>query len=252
VAAGGRVGGVPEGHLIHHHARRHRAGLVGAERISSPQRRFPAHRVTGRLVDVDAHGKHLAHRWSDGAVVHVHLGKQGVLLDGPSPPPEPMPQVRMRVEGPALYTDLIAPMVCEVLDEDGWEAVRATLGPDPLREDADVDRVLAALVATSSPIGVALMDQAILAGVGNALRADVLNLVDVHPATPSDRLDEGRRRRLWDELVALMRTAAEAGAIPHTVYRQERCPRCGTPVQTGDVGGRTAYWCPLHQPPPDA
>ncbi|MBW3658453.1 MAG: Fpg/Nei family DNA glycosylase [Actinobacteria bacterium] len=239
---------MPEGHLLHHHARRHRAELVGAAEVTSPQGRFDAERVQGRLVDVDVHGKHLFHLWDDGAVVHVHLGKRGLFLEAAPPAAEPRPQVRMRVVGPRLVCDLIAPMVCELTDAGGQSAIVQGLGPDPLRPDADREAALDAIGRTSRAIGTVLLDQSVLAGVGNALRADGLNLAGIHPATPASSLEPSELEHLWDVLTDLMRRSAEDGRIPHTVYRQDRCTRCGTPVVTSDVGGRTAYHCPRHQP----
>ena len=239
---------MPEGHLIHHYARRQRDGLVGAVTLSSPQGRFDARAVKGRLVDVEAYGKHLFHRWDAGAVVHIHLGMQGVFLDGPPPAAPPRPQGRMRVEGPRLVSDLIAPRICAVTDEDGRQRIIDAVGPDPLRPDADRDRVLATLADSSRAIGALLLDQTVIAGVGNALRADVLNLVGIHPQTPAAALRAGQLAQLWSVLVDVMHRSADAGSIDHMVYRLERCARCGTPVETPEVAGRTAYVCPRHQP----
>lgn len=241
---------MPEGHLLHHYARRHRAGLVGARQITSPQGRFDAAAVIGQLERVQAYGKHLFHEWGGGAIVHVHLGKQGVFLDGPPPATPPRPQVRMRVVGPRLVSDLVAPMVCEILDSAARDRIIAGLGVDPLRPGADPAAALAVLGETRRPIGAALLDQSVIAGVGNALRADVLNLAGIHPAVAGTALHDEDLVRLWRTLVAVMERSADRGAIDHTVYRLERCSRCGTPVQQGKVGGRTTYVCPYHQPPP--
>lgn len=238
---------MPEGHLIHHHARRHRDGLLGAAVISSPQGKLDVSPVQGRLTDVEAYGKHLFHRWSGGAVVHVHLGLRGIFLDARPPVPPPRPQVRMRVEGPRLVSDLIAPLLCEVTDETGRRGIVDRLGPDPLREDADRNAALVALASTGRPIGAALLDQALIAGVGNALRADVLNLAGIHPLVPADTIGDEGLLRLWETLTDLMQRSAAAGTIPHTVYRREDCSRCHAAVVTLEVGGRTTYVCPTHQ-----
>lgn len=242
--------GVPEGHLLHHHARRQREGLLGATTISSPQGRFDAAAVDGQLTSVDVHGKHLFHEWSSGAIVHIHLGKRGLFLEGPPPADPARPQVRMRVVGPRLVSDLIAPLVCEIVDAAGREAQFASLGVDPLHPDADRSAALTAISSTGSAIGAALLDQSRISGVGNALRADVLNLVGLHPRVPADAIDEQDLDRLWDTLVEVMERSARTGSIDHTVYRRERCARCGTAVVTEEVGGRTTYICPFHQPEP--
>ncbi|MFA9444498.1 Fpg/Nei family DNA glycosylase [Egicoccus sp. AB-alg6-2] len=242
---------MPEGHLLHHLARQHRDGLLGAREVSSPQGRFDAAAITGVLEGVEAHGKHLFHGWSDGMVVHVHLGKQGLFVHHDIPPPAPRPQVRMRVVGPRLASDLIAPLLCEVVDEAGQEAVVAGLGPDPLRADADATVALSALRATTSPIGAALLDQSRISGIGNVLRAEVLHLVGIDGERPASALSDADAEGLWQALVDLMRRSAEAGEIPKTVYRRERCTLHQAPVHTLTIGGRTFYRCastPLASP----
>lgn len=234
---------MPEGHLLHHLARQHHDGLIGAREVISPQGRFDAAAVTGVLEHVDAHGKHLFHRWSDGAVVHVHLGKQGLFLHHDVPPPAPRAQVRMRVLGPRLVCDLIAPLVCEVVDEAAREEVVAALGPDPLRADADAAAALAALRGTSSAIGAALLDQSRIGGVGNVLRAEVLHLIEMDGERPASALSDGEAEELWEALVDLMRRSADEGEIPRTIYRRARCTLHDAPVRTLPVGGRTFYRC---------
>lgn len=234
---------MPEGHLLHYLARQHRDGLVGARQVTSPQGRFDAAAVTGVLEHVEAYGKHLFHRWSDGAVVHVHLGKQGLFLHHDLPPPDPRPQVRMRVLGPRMASDLIAPLICEVTDETGRDAVFAGLGPDPLRTDADAAVAMAALRATASPIGAALLDQSRIGGVGNVLRCELLHLIGLDGERPAASLSDTEGEQLWQALVDLMRRSADDGAIPKTVYRRARCSSHDAPVRKLEVGGRTFYRC---------
>jgi endonuclease VIII len=255
---------VPEGHLIHHLAEQHARDLAGRPtRATSPQGRFAeeASRVDGRLLEeVEAYGKHLFYRW-DADVVHVHLGKEGLFLRSPAPASAPRRGVRLRLENDEVAVDLIAPRVCELIDPAGRDAVARRLGPDPLRGDTDAGAVIEALRRTARPIGVALLDQSVIAGVGNVLRAEALALARTHPSTPADRLSTEEVERLWTELLALMRRSKELGRIrtldagadasdaeTRLVYKCERCGRCGTPVVTSEVGGRTAYHCPRCQP----
>jgi endonuclease VIII len=252
---------MPEGHLLHHHARRQRPLLLGPVAVTSPQGRFAdeATELDGRtLTAVDAVGKLLLYGFEGDAHVSVHLGMQGVLLEHPAPSPEPRPQVRLRLTSARGAVDCIAPSRCELLDGAGRAALLARLGPDPLAEVADVEAVRRSLRARSVAIGAALLDQALVAGVGNVLRNEVLYLERLHPSTPAAALDDAAFDGLWTTLVAVMRRAAVEGRIitvdgapspaeGRYVYKQERCRGCGTPVQRLRVGGRDAYVCPREQ-----
>jgi endonuclease VIII len=262
---------MPEGHLLHHHARRQRAGLCGPLAVSSPQGRFAAEaaRLDGRdLMQVAAHGKHLLYGFDAATWVQVHLGMQGLFLEHPTPAPPPRPQVRLRLHGAAMAVDLIAPRTCALLDAGERTRLLAGLGPDPLDEDADATAVRRAFAGSRAAVGVLLLDQAVVAGVGNVLRAEVLHLVGVHPATPAAALDDALFARLWETLVAVMRRAADEGRIltvepppgvdratvdqaeGRFVYKQARCRSCGAPVERSLIGGRDAYACPVEQPLP--
>lgn len=262
---------MPEGHLLHHHARAQREGLTGPLVVASPQARFAAQaaRLDGRpLAEVEAHGKHLLYDFGGDDVVHVHLGMRGLFLDHPVPPPPPRPQVRLRLVGAALAVDLIAPITCELLDRAGRDALLAGLGPDPLGDAPDVAAVRERFATARTAVGALLLDQSALAGVGNVLRAEVLYLVGIHPATPAASLDDAAFARLWSTLVAAMRRAAHEGRIITVeppagverasidqdecrhVYKQQRCRGCGAPVERSTIGGREAYACPREQPAP--
>jgi endonuclease-8 len=263
---------MPEGHTIHRLAR-DLAELQGPPlQASSPQGRFAAGaaQIDGAaLTATDAFGKHLLlEMGSDDAgsarqTVHVHLGMQGKWFRYADPSRPALKQVRLRLASPEVAWDLIAPSTCEVLDDAGVRQLTSTLGPDPLRPDADVEAALAALAREPRPIGAVLLDQAVLAGVGNVFRNEALHAVGVHPAQPSRSLSPVQLRRLWSVLQAMMRTAVEDGrivtvdapdrlAVPESearrVYKQEHCRDCGSPVTVSTVGGRTAYVCPAEQP----
>ena len=259
---------MPEGHLVHRYAREHDAKLRGEPlHVSSPQGRFAAEArvLDGRhLQRAEAWGKHLFHHWDDASIVHVHLGQRGVFLHGP-PPAQVLPQARLRLEGSRLVATLIAPARCERLDAAGREAIVARLGPDPLRTDADPERALDAIARSRAPIGALLLDQRVIAGVGNVLRAEALSLCRIAPTRAGRELSRERAEALWTTLVELMRRAAEDGRIltavsegadrasipeeeTRLVYRQLRCRRCGEAIDARPIGGRTAYSCPRCQP----
>lgn len=249
---------MPEGHLIHHYARVQAAGLLGTTHVSSPQGRFgEAAAIDGRrLEQIEPYGKHLLYWWGD-AIVHVHLGMQGLFLHHPLPAPEPRPQVRLRIGGPDLVVDLIAPIACELISPSERAALVGRLGPDPLRDDGDSDQVRAKLSSRRQSIGAALLDQELVSGIGNVIRAEALHAARIHPRRPADTLTADEFEQLWGQIVRIMRDAAALGRIvtaqrddggERMVYKQPTCGSCGREVESFDLSGRTAYACPYDQP----
>src|SRR5690606_27904586 len=110
-------------------------------------------------------------------LVHIHLGLIGSLDIGPAGPA--VGQVRLRIastddRGPDLVADLRGPQTCRVITNAEQAALLATLGPDPLRPDADPDLAWQRIHRSARQIGPLLMDQSILSGIGNVYRAEVL------------------------------------------------------------------------------
>ena len=274
---------MPEGHTIHRLALDHSEWFAGRTvRVSSPQGRFgpAAAQLDGRrLVATDAFGKHLFHRYEDGRSVHIHLGLFGKVFhhplaaDGVAPPPRDT--VRYRVEAGDGATghaiDLIGATACELLDEPEVDAIVARLGPDPIRDDADPERAWAALQRRSVGIGRALMDQSVLAGVGNVYRAEVLFVHGLHPDVPARDVDRATWDAMWATLVTWLRRGVKERRIITVdpkelgvsrsrirradatyVYHQAHCRRCGAGIRRYDLAGRWAYACETCQPPPRA
>ena len=264
---------MPEGHTLHRLARDQGGDLVGHRvAASSPQGRFAdgAATLDGRtLLRADAWGKHLVHRYEGDVLLHVHLGLYGKFTPHPLPPPEPRGALRLRLVGPTRAWDLRGATACELFDDADLAALVARLGPDPIRRDADPERAWAALRRRRSPIGQALMDQSVLAGVGNVYRAEVLHAFRLHPLVPCAAVDRATFGAIWSWLVEALRRGVKERRIitvdpkelgkPRSrltraestyVYRQERCLRCGAPVERFDLAGRWAYACTAEQPRP--
>jgi endonuclease VIII len=205
-------------------------------------------------------------RFAGGRTVHVHLGMRGKLLCFPDVSRPPRPQVRLRLAGADAAWDLIAPATCELLDHAGVAGLLARLGPDPLREDADPNRAWTSLQAAPGALGAALLDQSVIAGIGNVFRAEALFLCGQRPSRPAASLTRAEFDQLWATVWAMMRRGVEDGRIltvdppagrsrtkvpedeVRYVYKQVCCRRCGAPVASWILGGRTAYACPLEQP----
>lgn len=267
---------MPEGHTIHRLARLHRRRFGGQPvALSSPQGRFAtdAELVDGRVLEsVDAHGKHLFHRYGPDLVVHVHLGLYGRFASRKLPAEPPRGQVRMRLLGPSHYADLRGPAICELLTDGEVAAVHDRLGADPLRADVDPERAWARIGRSRSPIATLLMNQQVVAGVGNVYRAEVLFRQGVHPQTAGRDLGRERWDAIWADLVDLMADGARRGKIEtlrpehdprllepadrgavcaKTVYAYRRtgrpCLQCGTPIAHATHAARNLFWCPTCQ-----
>ncbi len=264
---------MPEGHTIHRLARDHRRWLAGQDvRVASPQGRFTdaAALLDGtELERTDAYGKHLFHHYEGGHTVHIHLGLFGRFFTHHTPPPVPRDTVRYRVVAAEHTVDLVGATACELLGPSEVEAIVARLGPDPIRRGADPERAWASLQRRRIPIGQALMDQAVIAGIGNVYRAEVLFVHGVHPELPANQLPRSTWESMWATLVEWLRRGvrekrivtvdpAEIGKPKRSltreeatyVYRSEACPRCSTEVRRFDLAGRWAYACERCQPRP--
>ncbi|MBQ1074485.1 Fpg/Nei family DNA glycosylase [Micromonospora sp. C31] len=246
---------MPEGHLIHRYAREQHATLAGQVlAAASPQGRLDVGPYDGRrLRAVEAYGKHLLYHVDDAPALHVHLGMRGLFLRHEDRAVPPRAGVRLRLAGGGVAYDLIAPIRCEPLPAAGERALRASLGPDPLRADADGADAVRRLGATRGAVGAALLDQAVWAGLGNAWRAELLFLAGLDPDARA--VGPARARRLWDLAVRYLTLGRDAGQVvsdpaapdERWVYKRPACRRCGAAVRTWQLGGRTAYACPVEQ-----
>ncbi|MEU7145949.1 DNA-formamidopyrimidine glycosylase family protein [Nocardia sp. NPDC046473] len=269
---------MPEGHTLHRLARLHQQRLAGGVvRVSSPQGKFAAGaaRVDGHLLTrAEAWGKHLLHHYDSGLIVHVHLGLYGKFTESELPMGEPVGQVRMRMLGapdgqPGFGTDLRGPTACEVLRAPEVSALTDRLGPDPLRRGADPDRAWQRMRRSRRAIGALLMDQQVIAGVGNVYRAELLFRHHISPHRPGTALSADEWAAMWVDLVALMKVGVRVGKMvvvrpeddhgepsyaadrPRTyVYRRQGAPCriCGTPIAHAVMEARNLFWCPTCQP----
>ncbi|MEX0869237.1 MAG: DNA-formamidopyrimidine glycosylase family protein [Nitriliruptoraceae bacterium] len=263
---------MPEGHTLHRLARDHHRWFAGtAVAVSAPQGGFAAAaaQLDGRaFTRAHAYGKHLFHHYDD-AIVHIHLGLFGRFFTHEVPPPEPRATVRYRVVGAGRAIDLVGATQCELVTPGDVDAIVSRLGPDPLRRDGDPEEGWQALQRRRVEIGRALMDQGVVAGVGNVFRAELLFAFGIHPLVAASDIDHDQWSAMWDQLRQWMRSGVRTNRIVTVdreevgwsryrlareratyVYRQEHCRRCGTPVRRWDLAGRWAYACESCQPRP--
>lgn len=273
---------MPEGHTLRRLADDLDESLCGRVlEVSSPQGRFAAEAALldgTALSNADSAGKHLFLEFEGDRVVHIHLGLIGKLHLARGIPGEPVGQVRLRLVArhdgrePA-YADLRGATRCALVTPAERDLVVARLGPDPLRPDADPDRAWRRISRSARPIGDLLMDQEVVAGVGNVYRAEVLFRHRIHPLRPGRTLRRSQFLALWSDLVDLMadgvrrnridtvrpeHAPAATGREPRRddhggevyVYRRhdQPCHVCGARVRTEVLAGRNSFWCPRCQP----
>jgi formamidopyrimidine-DNA glycosylase len=237
---------------------------------SSPQGRFAdgAEVLDGRVLErVEAYGKHLFQHWAGDATLHVHLGLYGKFTTGQGDPPLPRGALRLRLTNDTVWTDLRGPTACELVTAEQVDAVLARLGPDPIRARADPMLAFQRIRRSRTPIAALLMDQKVLAGVGNVYRAELLFRHKVAPHLPGTALPEAVWLDMWADLVVLMRAGVRSGRIVTVreedrprrgrlnragsvyVYRRtgEPCRVCGTEIRTEVLVGRNLFWCPYCQ-----
>lgn len=183
-------------------------------------------------------------------------------------PPEPVGQVRVRLLTDSVCADLRGPTVCEVMTAEETQAVIDRLGPDPANNDekAERQRFIDRAQRTARPIGIVLMDQSIIAGIGNVYRAEMLFRAELDPHTPSKQLSEETLIELWNDWAYLLDIGIRVGQMVtiddlegadyqraltvrderHWVYKLEGtpCKRCGTNIALEEFGARKLYWCP--------
>lgn len=262
---------MPEGHTIHRLARDLQRTLSDEPvHAWSPQGRFAdgAALLDGeRLRRAEAWGKYLFCDFGTGSVLHVHLGLIGKFRRRPAPPPDPVGAIRLRLEGTDATWDLSGPTRCELITPEEQSAIVSKLGADPLRRDADVAGARAKFAHSSRPVGAYLLDQSVIAGIGNVYRAELLFLCGIHPAQPASSLSDDEFDELWSLTVDLLRTGVRMGRIVTTdpvevgrprsrmrsedrlyVYHRDRCRRCGAELSVLELGGRPIWYCPTCQP----
>ena len=222
------------GDVVSAHAHHPRAVVLGvAERIDGK-----------RLERVEAVGKNLLFTFEGGVVVRSHLRMKGRWLVQPLGAAifgTPWLVLRGRTHQAVLRGGSVLRVGRGPVDR---------LGPDIMRRPPDVDGMVERLRQTDQvrAIGDALLDQRLVAGIGNMWKAEGLFAARVSPWRELRDVSDDELRTVLAETARLM----QAPRRGHAVYRRAAmgCRRCGTPIESwaqGD-GARMAYWCPVCQP----
>jgi len=245
---------MPEGDSLAKTARRLQV-LVGEQvEVETPNPRAAvkqlARRLDGRtLLGVEAAGKNLILRFEDGVVLRSHLrmsGRWQVRPRGSKLFGRPWLVLRGAEREAVLWNG-------PVLELDSRRPRR--VGPDILGDPPELERMLQNLRSVDSEraVGDALLDQRLVAGIGNLWKAESLWAARVSPWASLGSLSDDELRAVLEEAHRLMRTALEGARPLRRVYRRvgRPCPRCGEPIRSRGQGddNRTAYWCPGCQQP---
>ncbi len=205
-------------------------------------------------------------------VARLRMSEQEVAApDSDVFPPDPVGAVRVRLLTDDTVADLRGPTACEVLTGDQAQAAIDKQGPDPLIDSPKVgeERFVAAVKKTSTPIGLLLMDQSVVSGIGNVYRAELLFRARLDPHKPGKDVPEDTLRALWKDWTKLLKLGVKTGQMMtmdglstkqyeaalanredrHWVYHRtgEPCRVCGTPIVMEVVAGRKLYYCPKDQ-----
>ena len=205
-------------------------------------------------------------------LARMRMSEQSKLTTGDETfPPEPVGAVRLRLLTSTVCADLRGPTACEVLTDTQVAAVIDRLGPDPQHDSSPAaeERFVTALRKRAVPVGQLLMDQSVIAGIGNVYRAEILFRAGIDPYRLGNAITLDEARQLWRDWVGLLAIGIDTGQMMtmddltpdqwsaamasrderHWVYKREGlpCRVCGTNISLAEMQNRKLYWCPSCQ-----
>jgi endonuclease VIII len=240
---------MPEGDSLHRAARRLQVLVGESVEVESPNPRAAATGVAEqldgrRLERVEAVGKNLLLTFEGGLVLRSHLRMSGRWTVRPRGT-EGAGRPWLILRGSGREAVLWGGPVLEL-----HKRAVLRLGPDILAQPPDLDRMVANFRAVDPGrrLGDALLDQRLVAGIGNLWKSESLWRAQVSPWRPLAEVTEDELRSVLDEAARLMRASVDGGREQRSIYRRagRPCPRCETPIESRGQGdaNRTAYWCP--------
>jgi endonuclease-8 len=263
---------MPEGHTVHRTANQFNEYFAGNPlNVSSPQGRFTesARLIDGRnLVEARAIGKQMFLLFDNDLTLRIHLGIYGKWnyhqhKGSETEFPEPVGQVRARFSNALAAADLRGPTVCEVISAEEVIHVEQRLGPDPLNsnpKNREAERFIERVLKSKTSIGLQLMNQDVIAGIGNVYRAELLFRAGISPHVPGNSLSREQLQAIWDDSVKLLKVGVATGVMitrdelfkkrpkkadRYFTYKREGlpCRVCGTHISIELLANRKLYWC---------
>jgi len=252
------------------------AGEVAVDAtIASANGRMGHTNQRGTVVDeqiMDAAGENSLTSIGAPRRARVRMSEQTTGLEEQTEwPPPAVGAVRLRLLTESTCADLRGPTACQLQTPDEVAATIAKLGPDPLVDDVaeGEERFVSTVRRKPTAIGLLLMDQAVVSGIGNVYRAEILFRARQNPHTPGRDVPEETIREMWRDWVRLLAIGVETGQMMtmddldpeayrramahrddrHWVYHRAGlpCRVCGTTVLVEEAAGRKLYWCPRCQ-----
>lgn len=210
--------------------------------------------LTGARIDrIERRGKIQLLYLNDGAVLEVHFRMTGDWdigrADDPAPPHE---RARMTMQNGVRVSFTDARALGVMRRHAPGTFVVPDIGPEPLTDAFTAEQLHTTLARRATPIKPTLLDQRVVAGVGNIYASEALWEARIHPATPARQLTRARVTRLRDAIRLVLADAPAARYYGTTdaeptwrVYDREGepCTRCGKPITRMVQGGRSTYFC---------
>lgn len=259
-----------EGDTIHRLAGRLEVAIGGqqVDSVATPAPRSPlqlqkerlAKLEGSRIESIEARGKHLLIGFDAGLTLHSHMGMNGSwgIARQARDLRRPARSAWLLIEtGRAVAAQFGGPHLALLSETERRREPRISqLGPDLLGDGFDPGAGATRLreLAAGRPLGDALLDQRILAGIGNVLKSEGCWNTRLDPFAPVSAYSDEQLSGLLEAEVELMRDAVASGQRQRRIYKStgRPCPRCGTPIRSAPQGdaNRVTYWCPACQPPP--
>ena len=227
--------------------------------------------LPGQVIEsMGRRGKYLLFYLTDKVLIS-HLRMEGKYFYYPGQVPERKhAHVLIHFEdgGTLVYEDVRKFGTMELLAPELLEAyfLSKKLGPEPTEQDFDLEIFIGALKKSKKPIKSHLLDQTLVAGLGNIYVDEVLWRAQIHPASPSQSLTSAEATTIHDQTIAVLGQAVEKGGSTirtytnafgedgtmqdfHQVYDKagQACSRCGSIIEKIQLGGRGTHFCPKCQ-----
>lgn len=254
--------------------RRIRAVATSGKKLRFPLTRGLKSRVSGRSIrELGRHGKYLLIHLDGGISLLSHLGMSGRWLFYDGPPPRDLDHVHVRVrfeDGTQLWfqdTRRFGLLQLHTTAELFESPLLANMGPDPFPVPPSADTLIGSARGRTAAIKVFLMDQRVIAGIGNIYASEILFRARVHPTIPAGRVNGAEWEAIRRETADVLAEAVEGFGTTFSLYRtlwnepgtyaerlfvydraSEPCRRCGTPIRRSVLGQRSTYFCPACQP----
>ena len=173
--------------------------------------------------------------------------------------------MRVRLISGTHVIDINGPSICEVLNVEEFTKLTARIGPDVLRSDANPDLAFKRISKSKSSIGSLIMNQSVMAGIGNIYRTEILWRQAVHPETLGKDINRQTFDRIWNDAKALLTLGVKHNAIltkrganrskgkyreDFNIFAKETCPDCKGEISRFEINGRRAFVCENCQPSP--